>query len=72
MSIQHASRRLRRFLRATEAVSALEYAILVGVITVGIGVAVATFSTDLQTVIEGIGNDVVTRGNLVQQSQAPE
>ena len=71
MSIQHASQRLRRFLRATEAVSALEYAILVGVVTVAIGAAVATFSTDLQTVIEGIGDDVTTRGNLVSESETP-
>ena len=65
MNIQPVSqRRFRRFLRATEAVSALEYAILVGVVTVAIGAAVTTFSTDLQNVIEGLGDDVVTRGNL--------
>ena len=71
MNIQTVSRRFRRFFRATEAVSALEYAILVGVVTVAIGAAVATFSTDLQTVIEGIGDDVATRGNLVGTSTAP-
>ena len=58
----------RRFLRASEAVSALEYALLVGIITVALGAALSTFSTDIQNTIEGIGDDVVTRGNLVTQS----
>ena len=65
MTIQTVSRRFRRFLRATEAVSALEYAILVGVVTVAIGAAVATFADDLQAVIEGIGDKVVSAGNTV-------
>ena len=41
---KHTSRRFGRFARANEAVSALEYAILVGVIAVAIGVALTTFS----------------------------
>ena len=36
---KHKSRRFRRFLKANEAVSALEYAILVGVIAVAVGAA---------------------------------
>lgn len=71
MKAQRLLRQLPRFCRATEAVSALEYAILVGVVTVAIGAAVATFSTDLQNVIEGIGDDVATRGNLVGATAAP-
>ena len=55
---KHISRRLRRFARATEAVSALEYAILVGVIAVGIGLAITTFSGDLTDAIESIGDDM--------------
>ena len=35
-AIKHKSRHLRRFLKANEAVSALEYALLVGVIAVGV------------------------------------
>ena len=62
----------RRFLRASEAVSALEYALLVGIITVALGAALSTFSGDIQDTIEGIGDDVVTRGNLVTQSAAAE
>ena len=55
----------RRFLRASEAVSALEYALLVGIITVALGAALSTFSGDIQRTIEGIGDSVETRGNMV-------
>ena len=55
---KHISRRFRRFVRANEAVSALEYAILVGVIAVAVGAALTTFGTDLKTAIEGIGDKV--------------
>ena len=66
--IERQMRKFRHFLRATEAVSALEYALLVGIITVAIGAAVAQFGTDIQNTIEGMGDDVVTRGNLVGTS----
>ena len=69
--IERQMRNFRRFLRATEAVSALEYALLVGIITVAIGAAVAQFGADIQATIEGMGDDVVTRGNLVSESTAP-
>ena len=55
---KHISRRLRRFARANKAVSALEYAILVGVIAVGIGAALATFSTSVTTALGTIGTAV--------------
>ncbi|MCY4548245.1 MAG: hypothetical protein OXC28_07745 [Defluviicoccus sp.] len=58
MKTRHISRRFRRFARANEAVSALEYAILVGVITVGVGVALLTFSTAIQEAIKGVGDGV--------------
>ena len=41
---KHISRRLRRFARANEAVSALEYAILVGIIAVAIAGVITAFS----------------------------
>ena len=44
------------YLRATRAVSALEYAILVGVIAVAMAAAMATFSTDLTTALENMGD----------------
>ncbi len=68
--IERQMRSFRHFLRASEAVSALEYALLVGIITVAIGAAVAQFGTDIQTAITGMGTDVVSRGNLVGSSPA--
>ena len=55
-SIKHKSRRFRRFLRANEAVSALEYAILVGVIAVAVGAALFTFGEDITDAIDAIGD----------------
>ena len=55
---RHQSRRFRRFLRANEAVSALEYAILVGVVAVAIGVALVTFSGSIDTAIDTIGTGI--------------
>ena len=60
MKTKHISRRFRRFVRANEAVSALEYAILVGVIAVGIAAALATFSTSITTAIGAIGTAIST------------
>ena len=58
MKLSNLTRRFRRFLRARKAVSALEYAILVGVIAVGIGGALVLFEGQVSTAIDGIG-DVV-------------
>ena len=62
MKTKHVSRRLRRFARANEAVSALEYAILVGVIAVAIAAALATFSDSIETGLEAIGDQVEAPG----------
>ena len=48
-------RYLRRFFRAQEAVSALEYAILVGVIVAGVGAALLVFSDNVEEAIGAIG-----------------
>ena len=58
MKMKHVSRRFRRFSKANEAVSALEYAILVGVIAVGIGAALVAFEGNLQAAIAAIGVDI--------------
>jgi len=55
---KHKSRRFRRFFRANEAVSALEYAILVGVVAVAIGAALVTFGTNITTAVGTIGTSV--------------
>ena len=47
-----------RYLRATRAVSALEYAILVGAIAVAMAAAMATFTDSLNTALETIGNKI--------------
>ncbi len=44
-----------RYLRNNRAVSALEYAILVGIIAVAIAAALTTFSADITTTIAKIG-----------------
>ena len=54
----HKSRRFRRFLRANKAVSALEYAILVGVIAVAVAAALAAFGGKISTAIGNIGTKV--------------
>ena len=67
---KHISRRFRRFLPANEAVSALEYAILVGVIAVGIAAALMTFETNLTTAITSIGTDMQTMGATADGTQS--
>ena len=57
-AIKHKSRRFRRFLRANEAVSALEYAILVGVIALAVGAALVAFSAEIVAGLTAIGNTV--------------
>ena len=58
LTSKHKSRRFRRFLQANKAVSALEYAILVGVIGIAIGGALLAFSTDIKEAIAAIGAKV--------------
>ena len=62
MKRKHVSRRFRRFVKANEAVSALEYAILVGVIAVAIATALATFGQNITSAINQIGGKVANPG----------
>ena len=48
----------RRFFRADEAVSALEYAILVGVIVAGVAAALLLFAADIEEALVAIGGEV--------------
>ncbi len=70
MRVKQLLQRAVRFLRDTEAVAALEYAILVGVVTVGIGAAVVTFQDTITAAIAGIGADVTT-GTDIQNAANP-
>ena len=55
---KHKSRRFRRFLKADEAVSALEYAILVGVVATAIGLGVAAFGDSITAALTTLGEKV--------------
>ena len=56
--VKNILRLLGRFVRANKAVSALEYAILVGVIVAGVGAALITFSDNIETALTNIGSGV--------------
>ena len=69
------ARRLRRFLESTRGVSAIEYALLVGLVAVAVGAAIVAFSGDLQTTIANIGDQVATidvtgQGNIAADATA--
>ncbi len=70
MKTKHQSRRFRRFLRANEAVSALEYALLVGLVSLGVGGAVAAFNTEIAAALLNIGQDI--SGDAVARATLPE
>jgi len=55
-----------RWVRDSKAVSALEYAILVGILAVAIAAVLNTFSDNLTTAIEDIGTKVETAGTNAQ------
>ena len=60
----HLLERLRRFPRATKAVSALEYAILVGVISIAVAAALVTFGGNITAAINAIGTGIDTTDNV--------
>lgn len=57
-AIKHKSRHFRRFLKANEAVSALEYALVVGVIATGLALALVAFEAELTAALATIGGQV--------------
>ena len=58
----HKSRWFRRFLRANEAVSALEYALIVGVVAVGIGTAIFALRDNIVKEINDMATEVTGAG----------
>ncbi len=52
--------RIKVFVRDSKAVSALEYAILVGVVAVALVGVMATFNTDMKASIDKIAGNVKT------------
>jgi Flp pilus assembly pilin Flp len=63
-------RRCGRFLRCERAVSALEYAILAGVVLAGVGVAIVAFVGDVGNAIEGLGDEIATGAGTTQAEDA--
>ena len=57
-TIARYTKKFAHYLRNNRAVSALEYAILVGVIAVAIAGALATFGNSLTTALTNIGTEV--------------
>ena len=55
---KHKSRRFRRFLKANEAVSALEYALLVGVIAAGVVAAIVVLEGKIDKAIVKMGQEL--------------
>ena len=49
---------LVRYLRGTRAVAAMEYAIIVGVVVVGVGAAVVVFQGQITAFIEAAGTEI--------------
>ena len=72
MKTKHVSRRFRRFLKANEAVSALEYALLVGVVAVGVGAGVAAFSEQVFDGVESIGNSISQTQGVIPTVDEPD
>ena len=62
--VKNILRFLGRFVRANKAVSALEYAILVGVIVAGVGAALITFSDNIEKALTNIGDGVKATSKL--------
>ena len=57
-ALTHYTKKFVHYLRHNRAVSALEYAILVGVIAVAIAVALNSFSSDIKAGMDAIGGKV--------------
>lgn len=58
LTITRYTKKFAHYLRNNKAVSALEYAILVGIIAVVIGIAITNFGNSMKTGIEKIGTAV--------------
>lgn len=56
--IKRCAKYLVRYLRGTRAVAAMEYAIIVGVIVVGVGAAVFAFQDEITTLITDVTTDL--------------
>lgn len=60
MTMKQIPRRIRRFLKADQGVSTLEYAMMVGLMATAVGAAIVAFSDDVQTAITNVGTTIST------------
>jgi Flp pilus assembly pilin Flp len=58
VNTRHQWRRFRHFLRANEAVSALEYAMVIGIMAVILSAALVAFSGNIETALTAIGTEI--------------
>ena len=58
--IRHYGGYLVRYLRGTRGVAAMEYAVIVGVVVVGVGTAVALFQKDITKFLANVTKDLTT------------
>ena len=61
MNTRHQWRRFRHFLRANEAVSALEYAMVIGIMAVILSAALVAFSGNIETALTTLGAEVASQ-----------
>ena len=61
---------LVRYLRGTRAVAAMEYAIIVGVVVVGIGLAVGLFQDEIVGIITDVTTDLKATRTAVDTDSA--
>jgi Flp pilus assembly pilin Flp len=70
--IRYYSGHLVRYLRGTRGVAAMEYAIIVGVVVVGVGLAVGLFQDEIVGMIQDVTADLkVTRKAIDTDQKAP-
>ena len=70
--IRHYGGYLVRYLRGTRGVAAMEYAIVVGVVVVGVGAAVAAFQDEINAFIGNVTADLTTTRTSVTDAHTTE
>jgi len=68
MKVKNVLRAVARFTRAKEGVSAMEYAIVVGIVVAGVGGAVWAFTDDVEDAIQIVGTNLETTAGTAPTS----
>ncbi len=72
MNIIRQCRRMGRYLRCTRGVAAMEYAIIVGVVVVGVGAAAVAFQTEITTFITDMTTQLTDTRTEIQAAGEEE